>query len=195
MTFITAVAKAAVGWFVAARVARAIVRKRALKLSKETEKLASSLATHREISNDLPGANPAISFPSSSVGKRIRHRKIPVKMVMLVADDVYSKVGLLKNTPANKLVIGDLVRKCMVARKMRAFDIAQQAPIAVAMCFMPRDSEILANQILQSTEMSVRVEAAEGDYARYHAPWRRVMGAVAGFLLPGSNPPSAPSRQ
>jgi hypothetical protein len=28
---------------------------------------------------------------------------------MLVADDVYSKVGLLKNTPANKLVIGDHV--------------------------------------------------------------------------------------
>jgi len=83
--------------------------------------------------------------------KRVRpNRKL--SYASRVAQSVKAQVGLLKYSKANEMVYARLVRTEMKSHGVRPAHIAHLAPIAVAACFIPLDSDILAASMRQTAE-------------------------------------------
>jgi len=69
------------------------------------------------------------------------------KCERMAIEHVKSKIGFIRETEANRLVVGRLVRDYMNAMGMRPSHICRHAPMAVELYFVPTDVEIAAAEI------------------------------------------------
>lgn len=77
----------------------------------------------------------------------------PARIVAQAAAHVRAKRGLLKETPANRLLVDRDVRYYMKDRKMRPSHIAHFHPLAVELYFIPTDSDLMAVRLQKLPEV------------------------------------------
>jgi hypothetical protein len=95
--------------------------------------------------------------------KRVRsHRR--VSYAVRVAHLAKAQVGLLSKSKANELVYARICRDEMVKHGVRPSHIAHLCPLAVAACFIPLDSDILADSIGRCTQMKERASLLRGGH-------------------------------
>jgi len=60
---------------------------------------------------------------------------------------VVAHVGILSDTPANRLVVQRIILDHLRETKVRPFDVVRILPVAVELCFVPLDSEIMSRKV------------------------------------------------
>lgn len=81
--------------------------------------------------------------------KRPHRRRVLMTVKARVA--VYEKHGKLSDSPANRLMISDTIRKFLKDSGVRPTHILQITPIVIELCFIPTKPELLAAEIQASS--------------------------------------------
>lgn len=87
-----------------------------------------------------------------------------------------AEFGLLKRLEANRLMVRKFLLELMKAQGMRPTHIAQHLDIAVAMVFVPSDSDIIAHKINATREVYDRGEEMKSTWESffgYFGPMKR----------------------
>lgn len=77
-------------------------------------------------------------------------RRQRVKWVVRAALSAKAKFGLVDDTPPNREMLSDHIRKLMVEHGLRPSHIAQQFPVAVALALLPSQADVVLNTALSS---------------------------------------------
>jgi len=99
-------------------------------------------------------------------------RRQRVKWIVRAALAAKAKFGLVPDTPPNREMLSDYIRKLMVEHGLRPSHIVQQFPAAVALALLPTQTDVLLNASLSST---VAVQRNRD----FNAPWQTVSLAAA----------------
>lgn len=91
-------------------------------------------------------------------------RRQRVKWIVRAALAAKAKFGLVPDTPPNREMLSDHVRKLMVEHGLRPSHIVQQFPAAVALALLPSQTDVLLNVSLSTT-------IAEQRNREFNAPW------------------------
>jgi len=82
------------------------------------------------------------------VRKRKTKRRREVATVWsLCRQEVVAHVGILSDTPANRLVVQRIILDFLREKKARPYDVVRILPVAVELCFVPLDSEIMSRKV------------------------------------------------
>lgn len=128
---------------------------------------------------DAPGVPPAgdDGTGSGNVGSDAAPKSVPVpvqnpgrdpalrmRIARAAAMEVKAKVGLLKDTEANNLVVGRIVRDYLAARGLRPTHIAQIAPMATVLALTPMRADVEARMMRATAVAYERSEEYYGDW-------------------------------
>lgn len=92
-----------------------------------------------------------VKVSTAKLKKRLRYNGMPA--IIKAIQYAEMKVGLLKRTEANKMVVDKIIRDFMVKPKadgglgMRTCDAVKNYIIAVSMYFMPRHQAVICNKL------------------------------------------------
>jgi hypothetical protein len=67
-----------------------------------------------------------------------------------------AKFGLLTDSAANRLVLGDWLRKALLEEGVRPTHVSLHVPILIELCLIPTDSDIYATEIRRTSERARR---------------------------------------
>lgn len=110
-------------------------------------------------------------------------RRQRVKWVVKAALAAKAKFGIVPDTPPNREMLSDHIRKLMVEHGLRPSHIAQQYPIAVALALLPSQTDVMLNTILASGFAEQRFRDMDG-------PWtHRKIGVHVDRILFGPTLP------
>lgn len=116
------------------------------------------------------------SVPALNSGAR-RDPALRMRIARAAAMEVKAKVGLLKDTEANNLVAGRIIRDYLKERGLRPSHIAQIAPIATVLALMPMRADVEARKMRATAQAYERGEEYYGDWV---SVVRRRYGGWAG---------------
>lgn len=105
----------------------------------------------------------------AEVARRNKSNARRIRLIVRAATYCRVKHGCPDDTPPNRLMCSDTIRRYMVEQGVRESHIATAFPLAVAMALLPLDTDILMAQVLQSTEA---VTARRDFTATNRTPWR-----------------------
>lgn len=88
------------------------------------------------------GPTPA-NFTVGSLGKKARVKACQVKAIQ----EVRAQIGWVSDSPANRLVVGRLIRERMKDSGMRPLHISQWSPVAIELFFAPTEEDVLAMEV------------------------------------------------
>lgn len=91
-------------------------------------------------------------------------RRNRVKWVVKAALLAKAKFGTLQDTPPNREMLSDYVRKQMVEHGLRPTHIAQQYPLAVALALLPSQTDVMLNTLLSTGIAEQRLRDANGTW-------------------------------
>jgi len=91
-------------------------------------------------------------------------RRSRVKWVVRAALLAKAKFGLVPDTPPNREMLSDHIRKLMVEHGLRPSHIAQQFPIAVALALLPSQTDVMLNTALASGMAQSRFRDVSGPW-------------------------------
>jgi hypothetical protein len=75
----------------------------------------------------------------------------PSRLIRITVDHVRCEVGLLDDNKANRIVVGDVVRKFMKNRGVRPSHISRQYPYAVEGYFLHSAEDLLLSEARRSS--------------------------------------------
>lgn len=102
-----------------------------------------------DVDDPLEAANLVIT--TKKLKKRLRYHGMPT--IVKAVQYAEMKVGLLKDNPANRMVIDKIIRDFMVAPKtngglgMRVSDAVKNYRVAVSMYFKPRAQAVILDEV------------------------------------------------
>jgi len=131
--------------------------------------------------------------PGGDVKRRVRTRKRRVDLVGAVAlarQSVVARMGTMTDSPANRLVSQRLVLEYLKERKVRPYDVIRILPLAVELCFVPTNIEIMARKLRVSRAAYERqvailnVSPRRGTLARMLKVPREIVSRALGVQCP-----------
>lgn len=103
------------------------------------------------------------------VARRKRWRRSRVKWVVRAALAAKVKFGTLVDTPPNREMLSDYIRKQMVEHGLRPSHIVQQYPAAVALALLPSEADVTMSNMLASGFAEQRFRDFKGPWT--HSNW------------------------
>jgi hypothetical protein len=102
----------------------------------------------------------------------VRRRNHDVAIAVEAAADAKLALPLMRErTQANEAVAHHFIRTYLRARDVRITHMARILPIAVALVFIPNESEIFARKLMATPLFVERVEEQSREYYSREAPW------------------------
>jgi len=116
--------------------------------------------------------------PFDEVARRNRSNSRRIRAIVRAATHCRVAHGCPDDTPANRLMCSDTIRRFMQEEGMRPAHISTAFPIAVAMALTPLESDVILAQMLQSTTARA---ARRNVTATYRSGWTRsALGSLLG---------------
>jgi len=125
----------------------------------------------QSIINESQSILDALDADDVEVERPIRRRNHDVKIAIEAADFAKSQKFFKVRSVANEAIIHHIIRGFLVENNVRFKDMARVLPIAVALAFIPNESEIFAKQLMATPLFVNRVEDLSRDYYSRETPW------------------------
>lgn len=132
--------------------------------------LAGELLATNDVDEDIgldvgPDPGPAPAVQEFNVGRPTKFRKHVVRLIR-------ARVGSLKRSEANRMMLEKVARDVMAECKVRPTQWHSHIPIIIAMFFIPSDAELEAQTLMGSSEARVRdTQLTDGSIARMEQKW------------------------
>lgn len=113
----------------------------------------------KRLVNELLSAEGNGEDVGVSDGVASARRRSP--FINALAQEARAKFGLMSRTEANRMIVGDWMRKYCVEQHVRTKHIAKLVPIAIVWYFVPTESDIIAESIFDTAPVIQKVWAYE----------------------------------